>query len=404
VEVPYDKSPKETFAILIEETARKYDNRVAVLIDEYDTPFMEFLDEPNSVSLALKILNNYYGQLKLCDKYISFVFVTGITKFLKGGLYSAFNNPVDISLKPEYGGMLGFTNIELRKYFGGLLDKLAISQDMSLNDLLEHIDNYYCGFCFDGNTFLYNPYCVLKFLEKKMFRNYWFYSRAQDKLLSFVDDSKFMIENLREVEVSRNLLEKPSFDNLKDPLVFLYQLGFLSLRPSSNNKEYVLDYSNHEVRESLAVNVLASYYGSTKETFEVCERLRKALSSGNPRALIKEFNIYLSKIPFETLVKGIIDEYFYCHTFFTLFYAIDVEPYQKNAINIVRDGFTLQFMDTFWAIKINMCYNDEDDEKIADQALDGINLKKTGENGQRLICLGITVNSGLRRIVAWKSR
>jgi hypothetical protein len=52
--------------------------------------------------------------------------VTGITKFARGGFYSAFNNPSDISLRPEHGALTGFTQGELEKYYRRHLEEAAI--------------------------------------------------------------------------------------------------------------------------------------------------------------------------------------------------------------------------------------------------------------------------------------
>jgi ubiquinone/menaquinone biosynthesis C-methylase UbiE len=82
---PYD-SASDIFSFLIKECHRKHCRQVAVLIDEYDAPITDLLDKPNQAQKARVALREFYRVLKANDEYISFVFVTGITKFVKGGV------------------------------------------------------------------------------------------------------------------------------------------------------------------------------------------------------------------------------------------------------------------------------------------------------------------------------
>jgi hypothetical protein len=147
---------------------------VAVLIDEYDAPVTNLVDKPNRANKVRRTLCEYYTILKSLEEYISFLFVTGITKFVQGGLYSAFNNLTDISFDPEYGALTGFTHEEIVLYFDHHIDVVAEKQKMSRRTLLENMKEYYNGFCFDAETMVYNPYSTLLFFQHKDFANYWF--------------------------------------------------------------------------------------------------------------------------------------------------------------------------------------------------------------------------------------
>ncbi|MDR3204008.1 MAG: AAA family ATPase, partial [Deltaproteobacteria bacterium] len=169
IDVPDYDSVSALFSYLITKCSKTYDSQVVVLIDEYDTPITKLLDKPDEAENARKALREFYSQLKANDEYISFVFVTGITKYIKGGLYSAFNNPTDISLRPQFGALTGFTHDEIKRYYGQAIKQVAKSQKVTNEELLGEMKRYYNGFCFDAETLVYNPFSTLRFFEEKKF-------------------------------------------------------------------------------------------------------------------------------------------------------------------------------------------------------------------------------------------
>jgi hypothetical protein len=180
---PIDSAPY-LFSSLIKACCRKYDRKIAVLIDEYDAPVTKLLKKPDEAEEVREMLRDFYVTLKANDKYISFAFVTGITKYVKGGLYSAFNNPVDISLNPKYGALTGFSHEEIKKNFGTYIKQTADYQKMKEEDLLEEMKRYYNGFCFDAKTLVYNPYSTLCFFDRQEFKNFWFNTGTSQQLIT----------------------------------------------------------------------------------------------------------------------------------------------------------------------------------------------------------------------------
>ena len=127
------------------------------LIDEYDKPYTDFFDHQNKANEIREILRNFYSQIKSNDEYIRFIFLTGISKFTKMGVFSTLNNIVDISLHPKYAEICGYTEEEIRKYFPEYLNDTASFLKMTPDELIEKMRYYYDGFSFDGKTKLYNP-------------------------------------------------------------------------------------------------------------------------------------------------------------------------------------------------------------------------------------------------------
>ena len=71
---------------------------VVVLIDEYDKPILDNINEPQKADEMREVLRSFYTTLKSCDKYLRFVMLTGISKFSKVGVFSALNNLIFLDI------------------------------------------------------------------------------------------------------------------------------------------------------------------------------------------------------------------------------------------------------------------------------------------------------------------
>jgi len=69
-----------------------------VLIDEYDKPIIDNINNKDVFDGNQEILKSFYNVLKGTDKYIKFVFITGISKFANMSLFSSLNSLDDIAL------------------------------------------------------------------------------------------------------------------------------------------------------------------------------------------------------------------------------------------------------------------------------------------------------------------
>ncbi|MCP5047253.1 MAG: AAA family ATPase, partial [bacterium] len=163
---------KTRFIQLIKKLAAH--GQVVILIDEYDKPIIDHIQNIETAKDNRNVLKNLFGVLKGLDEYIRFFFLTGVSKFSKVSIFSDLNNLDDITVDDNHATLLGYTQDELTGYFSDYIDGLSKKSGMSRERLLEYLKLWYNGYSWDGKNFLYNPFSILNLFRKKRFSNYWF--------------------------------------------------------------------------------------------------------------------------------------------------------------------------------------------------------------------------------------
>ena len=93
-------------------------------MDEYDKPILDALSKPEIARANRDFLRSLYGMIKACDRQLRFVFLTGVSKFSKAGLFSGLNNLIDLTLDPEFSAICGYTDDDLDAVFAPELEGL----------------------------------------------------------------------------------------------------------------------------------------------------------------------------------------------------------------------------------------------------------------------------------------
>jgi hypothetical protein len=239
---PFERtSPGRALAKLIKSLCDE--RSVVLLVDEYDKPMLDFLSESEKANDVREALRDFYIHIKSSDKFLRFVFITGVAKFSRMGVFSAFNNMQDISLKNEYASMLGYTHEELTDNFGPFIARSARELKISEADLLDNMAEYYDGFSFDGVQRVYNPFSALNFFSDSYFGDYWFETGAPSFLAKYMKDRKLTVEQFRGTEITRGFAASPGEIETATATSFLYQSGYLTLRPGTTS-DFSLDYPN----------------------------------------------------------------------------------------------------------------------------------------------------------------
>jgi hypothetical protein len=148
--------------------------------------------------------------------------------------------------------MLGLTEKELIKYFSPHIEAAAEKWNTTTEDIIKRIEHYYDGYSFDGDTMLYNPFSVLNFFDGGYnFDNFWMDSGNQAMITNYLKRRQLTVEQFHGVQVSRDFVKTPGEMDISPPEGFLFQGGYLTLRPGTVN-DFSLDYPNKETLDSMS--------------------------------------------------------------------------------------------------------------------------------------------------------
>ncbi len=251
-----NSNPKTMFNDLILSLFEKTQKQVVILVDEYDKPIIDYLDDIPQAEANRDTLKNLYSVLKSADQLLKFVFLTGVAKFAKVSIFSDLNHLTDITTNKNYATLLGYTQAELEHYFEDRILIAANYLKKSKEDTLEQVKLWYNGYSWDGQNTVYNPFSVQQFLLQERFDNFWF-ATGTPTFLTKILHTKFKYE-LKDIEVSSIAFDTNSLRTFDDTAL-LFQTGYLTITKDLGFGMYRLNYPNLEVRNSMMQFMLADF-------------------------------------------------------------------------------------------------------------------------------------------------
>ena len=411
IEIP-DCAPGDALAILLDSLAALH-GRVVILVDEYDKPILDTLFDHERAEIFRVALRGFYTQIKASDESTRFVFMTGITKFTKTGVFSAMNNLNDISMDDRYAEMLGYTEDELLSYFSGHIaetaKKLGVPEDM----LIKQIRAYYDGFSFDGVHRVYNPFSTLNFFDKATFKNFWFESGSPSFLVNYVKKHDIKAEDFRGKAEDEGFTSVTEIE-LAKPSSFLFQAGYLTVRERQGSL-LVLDYPNEEVLSSMAYLFLYSKTGNT-DVGVTRSYIERSFDEGRPEDLIPYFNQVLAAIPYDiyereerkyseahsSIIMNNLAESFFHALLFTLIWAARLTTVAENHSYHGRSDIEIIKNNHHYVVELKIADNEPSCEMAADEAMAQIRQKGYADRfapGEATL-IGIAVDRQARLVKA----
>ena len=254
------------FQGLVQRVFEKTGKRAVILIDEYDKPMLQTMEDEALQERHRSTLKAFYSVLKTQDRYIRFAFLTGVTKFAKVSIFSDLNNLNDISMDACYADICGVSEEELHKYFDGSIGELATSMGCSFDEACSRLRSRYDGYHFEvGTPGIYNPFSLLHALSKQTIKDYWFETGTPTILAKTLQRCRYRLEKLtqeRQTADQLNSVEPTS----RNPIPLIYQSGYLTISGYLERfGMYLLGFPNKEVERGF-LNFLVPAYMPARET------------------------------------------------------------------------------------------------------------------------------------------
>ena len=384
------------FQELIKKLHLKTGRKVVVLIDEYDKPIVDYLEELQTAEANRDTLKSFYGILKPADEHLEFVLLTGVSKFSKVSVFSDLNNLRDISLNPQFSELVGITQEEVEASFREEIAEIAKAKEWTEFELLTQIKKWYNGYSWGGQKRVYNPFSLLNFFANQGdFQNYWFGTGTPTWLVKRLYKERLF--DFEQVEVTDSALNSFDLQRLQ-PVTLLFQTGYLTIQSyKAEDLVYILDYPNQEVRFSLQQYLLRIFrQDENEEVVPFILRLRNALQINDLATAIEIINVVFSSLPYDLWQRE--NEHFYhalLHLTFTL-----LGVYVQSEVHTARGrcDALVHTKEYIYAFEFKL-------DKTAQEALDQIYAKgyltPFAQSGKTLIAVGVNFSTPLKAVESW---
>ena len=301
------------------------DQKIVLLIDEYDTPLSAVLNNEKEFIARRDILYSFYSKLKQYQGRFRFIFITGVTYYSHTSIFSAFNHLTDLTLDSDYGALLGYTSDELESYFSEYIDNAVETLNRKFpterythEKVVEELKRNYDGYSFDEDCMhhVYNPWSILNFLKSphRGFIPYWVVSGGSTPtfLVNYLKQKlkKYNADELQSLLGIDSTVNKdtdslyPSIENISniDLFAILYQAGYFCIK-SAFDGYFKVGIPNLEVKKAYSNLVLNQLTKSQDSKLRFIEPFKEVLASGNLDKIKELFNTLINEFSYETVKK-----------------------------------------------------------------------------------------------------
>jgi len=279
---------------LTEYLERYHDQKVIVLIDEYDQPIQSgYLNDyyPEVVNFMRLFLENGLKDNASLHKSV----LTGILRVAKESIFSGLNNLVVNDIFTE----------KYNQFFGLLPQEVeAVFKEYDLEYKLKEIKNWYNGYNYGGQT-IYNPWSIINCLYYQgEIKPYWVNSSGNELIRELLLKGNEDLKSSLELLIQNQSIEKKIDENIvfaeiesKSSSIWSFLLfsGYLSIVSSRRERGRLfaeLEIPNQEIKyiyEEIFLDWLEENIGSQKLSL-----MLNALTEGDVESfaqIFREFTI-----------------------------------------------------------------------------------------------------------------
>jgi len=393
----------QQFVNLIRDMCKQGGKKVVVIIDEYDKPLLDTMtDGPLHKAMRDK-LKGFYGILKPADKYLRFVFLTGVTKFAHVSIFSDLNHLIDLTLDPRYADICGITQEELENGFGPEVQAISSKTEKSRGEYLEDLRRFYNGYRFSKTPLkVYNPFGLLSHFESGEFSPYWYNTGTPTFLVKLIIEQRINIVELGNMRVGHDDFRKYDIETMRAaPL--LYQSGYLTIVDYDERRgRFTLDYPNDEVRSCFAGSLLEHYAPEPESASgSLSTRLLDALYDGEIDSAMGALKSFFAAIPYDIIKES---ENYYQTAVHLIFTMLGLKCRSEVRIAAGRIDTLVETEDTVYCFEFKLGKSGV--KSHADEALAQIDSREYllpwEGSGKKLFKVGVSFDPEKRNIGEWK--
>lgn len=291
----------DSIRLLSELLYRHFDQKVIIIIDEYDVP-LDKAFQNGYYREMVALIRGLFGQALKTNDFLRFAVLTGCLRISKESIFTGLNNFKVVSITDSrFDEQFGFTDEEVQRLLA----------DYHLKDHIEETKEWYDGYHF-GDTDVYCPWDVVNHVDCLLEdpnaepQSYWINTSGNDLVKRFIDKADKTTRNEIERLIAGDMIEKSirmeltydEIDNSIDNLwSILFTTGYLTQQGKSERGVYRLVIPNKEIREVYILQIQEWFKDSVLHNREPINQLLKAIKEGDADTVEKD----LTKILVNTI-------------------------------------------------------------------------------------------------------
>ena len=255
-----------------------YNQKVVVLIDEYDYPIMSSYEKGYYEEMR-DFLKAFYGDVLKTNEYLQMGVLTGIIRVAQAGIFSDLNNFKSFTvLEEKYSTSFGLIEEEVK----AMLDYYEIGYEMP------EVKKWYDGYSF-GKDELYNPWSILNYTSDKILKPYWINTSSNFMIRELLEQTgKEGLETLEKIfnqeDIAVRITDNVRFGNnlsVSEVWELMVYSGYLTVNGRVEDGRYLVRIPNMEIMNFFKDEFLTIIFGN----YDTVDRLRDALRDKNLRQL-----------------------------------------------------------------------------------------------------------------------
>jgi hypothetical protein len=405
---------------LIEKAKKAYGKNTVVIIDEYDKPLLDVIDDPTRTKEVHQELSDFYSQLKPAEKNLRCVLITGVFKFTQTSIFSGLNNLNDITFDPKAAALVGYTEDEIRHFFTEHLAALATKNKLSVDAMMAKLQQQYNGYSFgidiDADQLfggIYNPYALNYIFAKQQQLDEWFASGSPAVLMKKLVAEQLHALTPQELNLDFKALKTSCSPNKLSSTMLLYYAGYMTMKACSTNRftdptetTITLDFPSSTVRKAFSDQLFPALMQDQQyEAKSIVTATKTLLRNRQLDELQQLLNDVLAHVSYDLLTRPHdkqARENIYQIIFVILFSACGMRVTAEEQTNRGRMDIMVELHDLAYIMELKM-------DQPAGVAIDQIQKKEYGAKfrhlGTELYVVGISISATQRRVqeVAWKA-